>query len=208
MQIEKVLKVGDQLEIISGDISVKTKVQDIKGDLISVLEPTYQMVPLKIDGPVKMRFYRPNGIFSFWAKPEGKQKAENLELYVFRSVSELEKRQRRQTFRLPIALDAEIIVQGEGKKRIKARTVDLSAGGICFTCFEELIKEQEITIMFRLLDGSKMTLKARIIRCEAAQVKGGVLTFAAKFIDISSNDQSAISRFIIKRQIEQQRQKL
>lgn len=74
--------------------------------------------------------------FEFDAKITGKNKADNVPMYILSKPYNLRKVQRRNYVRVPVVKDIEYKKHGEDKWK-KAIALDLSGGGIKFKCNEE-----------------------------------------------------------------------
>ena len=209
------IQLGDTLDIEAGDVTTKTKVQDIaENERFAVLQPTYKLVPVMIQEfeRVRFTFYRSNGIFSFLAVLDEKIIRDNLRMYVFRLVSEIEKKQRRYGYRLPVVLPAELKLldqDGQSNEKLleyKAKTINLSEKGVLFSCFECLEVGTRLMINMRM-DQTPLALLAEVVRCEPPLQKNDPYAIAVKFYDCSKRDQMFIGRYILKKQISDRRSK-
>ncbi len=206
------IQLGDTLDIEVGDVTTKTKVQDMgENERFSVSPPTYKLAPVMIQEfeRVRFTFYRSNGIFSFLAVLDEKIIRDNLRMYVFRLVSEIEKKQRRYGYRLPVVLPADLkLLDQEDEKptEYKAKTINISEKGVLFSCFERFDVGTRLMISMKM-DGALLALLAEVVRCEPPLQKTDPYAIAAKFYDCAKRDQMFIGRYILKKQISDRRSK-
>ncbi|MGI6151275.1 MAG: flagellar brake protein [Christensenellales bacterium] len=107
MSINEKFVLGEIFEITVGDEVVRTKLQEIISDTeFVVLRPTLQGIPIRSeDDEFTFRFNRSNGCYSFKAKILDSYRQGNIWLSRVERISEMERSQRRQYYRLPIVLD-------------------------------------------------------------------------------------------------------
>ena len=108
MILSQVASLGEMLRIEAEETVTRTKLQDIIDDHnFIVFQPTVNGIPLRSDSkPVRFSFFRNNGLYEFDAIMQKSYIQDNLRVCQFKAVSEVQKRQRRGAFRLPIILDA------------------------------------------------------------------------------------------------------
>jgi c-di-GMP-binding flagellar brake protein YcgR len=107
VSINEKFVLGEIFEITVGDEVVRTKLQEIISDTeFVVLRPTLQGIPIRSeDDEFTFRFNRSNGCYSFKAKILDSYRQGNIWLSRVERISEMERSQRRQYYRLPIVLD-------------------------------------------------------------------------------------------------------
>jgi len=204
------IELGETMDIEVDGVSTKTKVQEVlKNDLFTVLQPTVKLVPLMVkpDDIVRFTFYRPNGVYSFQAELVERISRENLRLYLFKVVSEIEKKQRRFGYRLPVILNATLrmiedsMEAGDKSCEFRAKTINLSEKGILLSCYEQFERGTKLLIQLRLERNDQLILLAEVLRCEPPIQKNDPYTIAVQFYNCSKTDQMHIGRYILKRQI-------
>lgn len=202
------IKLGETFEINTGEVITRTKLQDILQDgRIVVYQPTYRMAPVHFDNdtPVRFTFNRMNGMCTFLAIQDEKIKTNNMDLCVFKIITEPKMIQRRSSFRLPIVLNAKVIIPDDKDPEISneanAKTINLSERGVSFTCFAKLECSKEYVMRIRLEQSIVMVLTAEILRREEPVIKNDPFIYAAQFTQMHNKDQMYICRFIMKRQI-------
>lgn len=210
MVLSQVANLGEMFKIELEELVTRTKLQDIIDDHnFIVFQPTVHGIPLRSKNkkPMKFSFNRDNGVYEFDAVMEKSFTKENLRVCQFRAVSEIKKRQRRSSYRLPVVLDAivsisqpEVDIPGMGAT-YEIQTRDLSDGGMSFTCFEYFPAGAMIEITLKLDLHTELLLTGKIIRCFLPSEKTVKYNVSVQFINIPSRDQAKISRFILKTQI-------
>ena len=214
MLLSEIAKIGDTLQISIGPDSTKTKIVEFTDDeRFEISRPTLKMIPVRMTQGTSVRFWlaKPNGIFSFEAEFEGQYISDNVHLCKFHITSQIEKNQRRNSYRLPIMLRATALpVDANGglqARKIPITTVNLSEDGICFTAFAKFADKQNIVLQLRLEDNSMMIFSAQILRCESPLKKSDPTIYAAQFQKVTKRDQIQLSRFILTRQILERKEK-
>jgi hypothetical protein len=204
------IQLGDTLDIEADGICTKTKVQDMIGkDRFVVLQPTYKLVPMLIreSETARFTFYRSNGIFTFLAVLDDRVLRDNLKMYYFRLVSDIEKKQRRYGYRLPVVLNADVRLldsnaeESEKPPECKAKTINLSEKGVLFTCFEPFEIGMRLWINLKMDAATSLALFGEVVRCEPPLQKTDPYAIAVQFYNYSKKDQIYIGKFILKKQI-------
>ncbi len=210
MILSQVANLGEMFKIESEELVTKTKLQDIVDEQsFIVFQPTVHGIPLRANKttPLRFSFCRNNGMYVFDAVMEKSFVRDNLRVCQFKAISEVEKTQRRSSFRLPVVLDAIVsLIQPEvdipGTHAVyEAKTSDLSDAGMQFTCYEYFIGGTLINIVLDLGGENELSLNAKVIRCFLPSKKTVKYNVSVKFVNLSSGDQAKLSRFILKTQI-------
>ena len=116
-----------------------------------------------------------------------------------------EYQQNREYFRVPIDIDCTYsVIQNDKLIKYKAKTVNLSANGICISISDLIITENNACISFFALSKDIET-KVKYIRSEKINDKY-LVSFS--FIDLLESDRDLISQICIKKQLEQKRSSL
>ena len=207
MILSQVANLGEMLNIEAEELVAKTKLQDIVDDhSFIVFQPTVHGIPLRSSKkPMRFSFYRNNGLYEFDAVMEKSYIVDDLRVCRFKTVSDVQKRQRRSSFRLPIILDAlvslfqpEIDIPGS-HAIFEVRTSDLSDTGMQFYSYEYFPGGTLIEIHVKL--ETEMCLYAKVIRSYLPTPKTAKYSTSVQFVNLMSKDQAQISRFILKTQI-------
>ena len=133
---------------------------------------------------------------------------ENDEPYAFfflNTPQGFEYQQNREYFRVPINMNCVYSLrQNYELVRINAKTVNISANGICICIPNLLITEEEAYISFPTLTKNIET-RVKYIRSEKTN-EGYLISFA--YVNLSEADRDAISQICIQKQLEQKRSSL
>lgn len=169
MQHEGKFSLGELFEISIGDITVRTKLLEIVSDTeMVILQPTLKGAPVRAeDKDVPFTFYRPNGCYRFSARMFPPFRKDNLILCRAVRVTEIQRIQRRQCYRLPIVLDTVMYTEEDGQKtqRYKGKTIDLSEKSVALSCFTRFEPDTPLTVEIRLSESDTIVLKASVLRC-------------------------------------------
>lgn len=196
------------MEMQLGEMSMKTKLQDIleKGRF-TVFHPTIKSVPLPLvkDDTVKMCFYRPNGVFSFEAKIKDWYIKEKIKLCELEAMTEVEKYQRRKSYRLPIVLNVALKRldgdEEEKNKVYKAKTVDISEHGMLLSCFQSFPDGTPIGAEIRMSDAESRVFNTQVLRCKTPFVDTDPNNIVLLFLNCSEQDRAYLAKFILRQQI-------
>lgn len=116
-----------------------------------------------------------------------------------------EYQQNREYFRVPIDINCVYSVrQNNDFIRINAKTINLSANGICISATKLLTTEQDAYVSLPT-EQKTIDIRVKYIRSEATK-DGYLLSFS--FVNIPESDRDIISQICIKKQLEQRRTSL
>lgn len=134
--------------------------------------------------------------------------AENDEPYTFfflNTPQGFEYQQNREYFRVPINIDCAYFVKhDDGLLKIDAKTVNISANGICISIPNLIISEKEAYINF---DTEQKTIETKVKYVRSEKTTDGYLVSFA-YVDFSDADRDLVSQICIKKQLEQRRNSL
>ncbi len=208
MQFDEIVTVGEIMEMQLGELSLKTKLQEIFANgRFSVFHPTIKNVPLTLnkDDTVKLCFYRPNGVFSFRARIVDWYIKGQIKLCELEALSEVEKYQRRKSYRLPIVLSVTLKrLDGdkeEQDKVYKAKTVDISEHGMLLSSFHCFPDGASVSAELNFPDMESRLFKAEVLRCETPVVNTDPHNIVLSFLNCSEHDRAYLARFIMRQQI-------
>lgn len=208
MRFSEMLNLGELLEVEYGDISLRTKLQEIISDTeFVVLQPTLRGVPVQAeDQDAIFSFYRPNGCFHFSARISPPYRKGGLILCRVKRVSEVEKIQRRLCYRLPIALDVylyELDEVGEPfTARHKAITSDLSEKSVAVSCFTAFEEETLLGVELYLSKTEKIMLRGQVLQCHEPAKPKDPYDIVLIFTNQHERDRSYLRRYIFNKQIQ------
>lgn len=110
--------------------------------------------------------------------------------------------QRRRDLKIKVLFDGQLIRFTEDYTyTLPIRIINISAGGICFNCREDLSADDRYYYLFDK-GGREISLKTQILR--KTPISGG-FSYGCKFIDMNSNEEESIRRFVFKMQILQKK---
>lgn len=214
MRFDEMLTLGELLEVEYGDISMRTKLQEIISDTeFLVLQPTLRGVPVQADDQDAMfTFYRPNGCFRFSARIGRPFRKGGIILCRVERVSQVKKIQRRLYYRLPIVLDAylyELDRVGEPlETRHKARTNDLSEKSVSVSCFTPFEEEIHLGVEIHLSKTEKIMLRAQVLQCHEPVKDTDPYDIVLIFTKQHEKDRSFLRRYIFNKQIQRRKKGL
>ena len=213
----EMFELGETMDIEAGGVFTKTKVQDIlDNDLFAVSQPTVKLVPIRIEpySSVRFTFCRPTGIYTFQAELVERYSKDNLRLCLFRITTEIQKKQRRYGYRLPVILHATVrVLSGEAEAAggnaciYKGKTINLSERGVLFSCFERFERGVKLMINLRLDLSDQLVAMGEVVRCEPPVNENEPFAIAVQFFNMQRKDQMRIGRYILKRQISDRKAK-
>ena len=196
------------MEMQMGELSVKTKLQDVlKDGRFTVFHPTIKSVPLPLtkDDTVKICFYRPNGVFSFQANIVDWYKKENIMLCELKALTEIAKYQRRKSYRLPIVLNVSLKrLDGDEEEQAKvyrAKTVDISEHGMLLSCFQSFPNGTPICAELKMPDMEKRVFNTEVLRCKNPFMDTEPHNIVLLFLNCSAQDRAYLAKFIMRQQI-------
>lgn len=208
MYAQDIMTIGELMEIKIDKVFIKTKLQELSEDgRFTVFHPTIKGLPVMLEtGEMfTMRFYRPNGIFTFDALLEDWYTKDDIRLCRFMSCTEVAKAQRRQSYRLPIVLDVAIRLKDaadeEADRVYKGKTVDLSEHGMLLTCFACFPMDTEVYAELKLSPVRTIALHAKVIRCEKSAERENPHRIVLLFMGRSDRQRTELSRYIMHQQI-------
>ncbi len=105
--------------------------------------------------------------------------------------------QRRKFTRIKFIEDIELI---NGDKTHKARTLDISAGGMKIRSEENIDIENEYKIKLNLSDEQEINCKYQLIRVEKDD--RGIYTISGRFTSLSNIDKMTLVQFCMKKNME------
>ena len=205
MSLNEIIKIGEIFEIKNNDFCVRTKLQDVLDEKqFVVLQPTVKGIPLRADEDelLQFSFYRPSGVYTFYARMKETFIQEGIVLCKFIMVSKVKKTQRREAYRLPIVLDV-VVTAGDKdqEKQYKGKTVNLSEKSVLISCFSVFPVGTKVTVTILLTDFERLTLHARVLRRDEPIKKSEPYGIVLLFEDCTNKERSYISRYILKEQI-------
>ncbi len=207
MQSNELITLGEILELSTGTITVRTKLQEIVSDSeFIVLQPTVKGIPVRPESEeVLFTFYRADGCYSFRARLSHSFLSGELNLCRVRRVSQITRTQRRECYRLPIVLDVMLYESQqedeEPAKRYHGKTINLSEKGMELSSFTTFDKGAKLTAQIRLPSCETLTVQATLLNSSPPLKRTEPNKLVLLFIDHDEKDQAYIRRFILKQQV-------
>ena len=200
MGLEKYLKIGDKLKIVERDLlshkenEYKSQLLDLKEDILYIAVPIVEgaLVPIHTGVVVKILFFKKEGIFYFYANVIERSKDTKIPYLVVQKISELEKLQRRNYYRLEVSLPVKF-KQLDDNEEYEGIIKDISGGGVKLHTFSQLPVEQCIEICL-CLENSHMKVIGKVVRAEKLESK--LYEYGIYFVEINEKDRDKIIRFI------------
>lgn len=109
----------------------------------------------------------------------------------------------RETLRVPVSFETLIYpVDGNWTGRRKVVSLDLSGGGVAFTCDEKLERGEQIEIVIPITP-QPLVLNAQILRIKEKEEK---TIYAVKFVDMCYDEEKLVCEAVFATQLKQHRQ--
>lgn len=200
---------GEVFEIQIGEDVIRTKLQEILSDTeFVVLQPTIHGIPIRPgEEEYTFQFNRSNGCYSFRAKVRESFKKDNILLTKVERVSEIERSQRRQFYRLPILLDI-VVDRGEGQEGeeqsresrfCKGKTIDIAENSVAFTCSRPFEAGEKVSAAIKLTEADAILVSATVLRCTRAD-KSEPYNVVLIFDDLCEKERKILRRFVLQQQ--------
>ncbi len=206
MYFDQIVKIGEILVIKYQGQNIRTKLLDVLDDhYFVVLQPTLRGIPITAgeDNDFEFTFYRQNGVFLFNASMQDTFTAQGVRQSKFLAISQVEKKQRRECFRLMTAIDVvmqrindkNIIIE----KRYRGKTISISEKSIQLTSFTAFSKDTKIAVAISLEE--TMALQTKVLICKEPDNKNEPYEIVLLFENLSNKQKTDISRYILRQQI-------
>lgn len=208
MLMSKTVKLGEILDLELDGGSSRTKVLDLLPDeRFNVLQPTIKGIPYRLrkGEMVQCFFFRTNGMYMFQAVMVEEIYRGNVESCMLRATSMVERRQRRNSYRLPVSLEVSVKpLDGEPldaqSESFHTRTVDISQDGMLFNYPCEYEPGTQFELQLKIGQDT-ISLKGEVKRSIPPGDKKAAYGIAVRYFDYSNDVQNRIGRFIMKQQI-------
>ncbi len=174
MNIFSELKIGDKLsleiieEFINKDANnmLNTQLMDIDDNYLYISPPAYRGKKyfLSKKQRINLFFYRKEGVYQFEAQVVEKIDADII-TFVLKPVGNIIKIQRRNYYRLPVAIPVTLRKQSN-EEGIKYECVskDLSGGGVKLICKYEIDMSEKVVVDIQIEENQLITLEGEIVR--------------------------------------------
>lgn len=197
----------------------RTKVFDVlSGDQLEIMMPIEKgkVVLLPVDGQYNLCFYAGKGLYQCYARILDRYKSNNVFIAVAELTSNLQKRQRREFYRLGCALRVKFRALGadeilaaemgyfkpnplDGASLKEGVVADISGGGMRFTAQWHYDAGTVIYCTYSLPFNNaekQYHLIGRLLRCEEVGGQPGVFEFRVQYINMDVDDREDIIKYI------------
>ncbi|MFZ5352061.1 MAG: flagellar brake protein [Bacillota bacterium] len=183
-----------------------SQIAEIHGNnVFDAVIPIYKgrIIYIKNDALIDIVVPRGEAIYEFRAKIVNKLFGK-IPLLRLEVVSEIRKIQRRNYFRLKFIQNIYVrkvinIKEKEFGERITGSMLDISGGGLCFTCTEEL-DDRDVVELSMNLNNIKLLLLGKIVRKSYTANPVAPYTYGVQFENITEIQRNEIMKFIFEEQ--------
>lgn len=213
MSVENItFKINEKIEIIDNNITYKANIQNIKRDYIMISMPVSEdkYYIMHRDSTVEFYITGEKEITKFKSEVLGKKIENSISLAILSVPVFVEKIQRREYFRLPVALDAKFSMLTRDRvysdikdvpvgffNRMKACIiVDISGGGLKVAVKEHMQKGHYVIVSMKIPD--EIILLCKIVWVEKDTLNRNYKA-ALKFEGLSERDRDKIIKFIFEK---------
>ena len=218
--LERFIREGDKVELRratavgndnSGKYYVSNVIEILDDNRVGISMPVErgQLISLDIGERYKICFYTDKGLYQCKAEVKERFKKSGFYIAVFKFISDFEKIQRRQFFRINCLLeiryrkiDDDSPPDGEPKNPgpwQTATAIDISGGGIRFNCSEYKEDDSKYEIEFDIpLNNSFTHVKvvSKIVYISDLANRSGMYEYRLEFVQLPPKAREAIVRFV------------
>ncbi|MDP4153144.1 MAG: flagellar brake protein [Bacillota bacterium] len=174
MDILQHIKAGEVVDVQTSTEKYQSKIYDLeKPDVLLIAPPLKKQIYGFIEQGAKLDiiFYRDNGLFTFQAVVQKKVFSNNVLCLRVKALTEPERYQRRDYYRLPICIKTKVFYQMDApdetgtihQRILNVFTVNLSGGGLCIKTEEEIPLRTLVTSVFSLNRHKSITLNGTVV---------------------------------------------
>ena len=187
------------------NFSIKAGIKNINEREITACSKFEEDLQLETPQEITLSIICKDGLYKTKTILKSVEKDEPYVFFFLNTPQGFEFQQNREFFRVPINMDCVYSVRHNDELiKFNAKTINLSANGICIDIPNLIISEADAYIKLSVLDRFIET-KVKYIRSEKINNSYSI-SFA--FVNISENDRDLISQICIKKQLEQKRSSL
>lgn len=205
-------KINEKIEIIDNNITYKANIQDVKRDHILISMPVSEDKYYLMHRGSTVEFYitGEKEITKFKSDVLGKTLENSISLAILSAPVFIEKMQRREYFRLPVAMDAKLsmltgdrvysnikdVPDGFFNKMKACIIVDISGGGLRVAIKEHMQKGHYSIVLMKIPD--EIFLLCKIVWVEKDNLNRNYKV-ALRFEGISERERDRIIKFIFEK---------
>ncbi len=205
-------KINQKIEVIDNKITYKADIQDVRKDYILISMPVSDNKYYLMHRGSIIEFYitGDKDIDKFRSEVLGKKIENNIQLVILSTPVFIEKIQRREYFRLPVALEAKLymlpgdkvyknikeVPEGYFRRLKEGIVIDISGGGLKAAVKEQMTKGHLVIISINIPD--ELTVLCKIVWVEN-DTKNRNYKVALCFEGISERDRDRVIKFIFEK---------
>ncbi|MFP4697268.1 MAG: flagellar brake protein [Eubacteriales bacterium] len=204
--INKVISIGDKIDLTKSDynftkqkneIYVSQVIELLDDGVIKIAAPIDggKIIPLGIDDYYMLCFYTNKGLYRCKSKILDREIIDNQHFITVKVISNLEKYQRRQFYRLDCALPFHYKTDNKDEW-IEGIIIDLSGGGLRFTCSERIDKNMKIVCKLVLEELNDIKVTGKVLTSELVPNEEIKYIHRVEFDNIETVDREKIIKFI------------
>ena len=205
-------RINEKIEIVDNSITYKANIQDIKRDYIMISMPVSEDKYYIMHRGTIVEFYITGDkeINKYKSEVLGKKNENNISLAILSAPVFVERIQRREYFRLPVALDAKLSMLTSERvysniedvpveffnKMKSCIIVDISGGGLKIAIKEHMTKGHYAIVLMKIPD--EIILLCKIIWVQKDTLNRNYKV-ALRFEGVSERDRDKIFKFIFEK---------
>lgn len=217
--------IGEKVDLYLGQgPTYRTQLEDIdEAGLLLVSQPLYRGIPivLRMNQEIELYYFRPNGRFGVDVVVDHIVTGDQVRLIALRRISEPHKQQRRESFRLMVALDAvlrpvsagvfplrrtpedDLVERRVTTENVSETGVSIRSVKIAYDVGEKLLIK--LYLPWPDEDADPLELRCEVRRCELADPVLLSYSVGLMFMDCSEETRQLIARYVLVKQQEQLR---
>lgn len=208
MNLEKVLKSGDEVRIKGEKDIYVTAIDEVTGeDTFTILAPYKQgqQVILRQNETLSVSCVTKRGLLMFDVRVTEIDNTSNVVIIHLKALNEAKRLQRRQAFRVREAVTVNARKKADEKnpegKWVKTSTVDISELGMLLRFNEKCEDEQELemTISLNMFGINEVIpkVKGKVVRCISTKNKDFGFLMGISFEDLPEKARNALLKFVV-----------
>ncbi|SHH83331.1 c-di-GMP-binding flagellar brake protein YcgR, contains PilZNR and PilZ domains [Sporobacter termitidis DSM 10068] len=203
MNLEKILKTGNEVRMINGTEAFITTIDEVTGEnSFTILAPYKQghQVIVRTSEIFSVSCVTERGLYMFEVVVTDVDAASNVIIIHLRTWGEARRVQRRQAFRVreSIAVNARKYPDG---KWVKTSTVDIAETGILLRFDEdcEIGQEMEMTLRLNLFGLNEILsrIKGTVVRCIPTRNREFGFRLGVQFVDLPEKARDALIKMVV-----------
>lgn len=207
--------INDKVEIIDGESTYKTIVQDLDRDTISIGVPVFEFrsYPIHMGEDLEYFIISKGDIYRCKSNIIGRKTENNVQMVILNKPEICVRVQRREYFRLNILMDIKYyplsnrtystikdVSKGYLNKMKSSTALDISGGGIRIICYEKIPKGSYVLVSFNIPE--EIVVLCNVVWCQLDNTDKNYKA-ALKYVNIDERVRDKVIRFIFKKTREQ-----